>query len=106
MDVPLNDEIIIGYRIKFVIIGDKKVGKTTLVNLYTKNKVILDYKETTSIEIYKAKSKINKKDFIIKIIDTPNNKQFLNIIKDEYKNANYILIIFDLTNRENFPFLK
>ena len=54
MDVPLNDEIIIGYRIKFVIIGDKKVGKTTLVNLYTKNKVIRDYKETTSIEIYKA----------------------------------------------------
>ena len=53
-----------------------------MVNLYTKNKVILDYKETTSIEIYKAKSKINKKDFIIKIIDTPNNKQFLNIIKD------------------------
>ena len=102
MDVPLNDEIIIGYRIKFVIIGDKKVGKTTLVNLYTKNKVILDYKETTSIEIYKAKSKINKKDFIIKIIDTPNNKQFLNIIKDEYKNTNYILIIFDLTNRETF----
>ena len=102
MDVPLNDEIIIGYRIKFVIIGDKKVGKTTLVNLYTKNKVIRDYKETTSIEIYKAKSKINKKDFIIKIIDTPNNKQFLNIIKDEYKNTNYILIIFDLTNRETF----
>ena len=102
MDVSLNDEIIIGYRIKFVIIGDKKVGKTTLVNLYTKNKVIRDYKETTSIEIYKAKSKINKKDFIIKIIDTPNNKQFLNIIKDEYKNTNYILIIFDLTNRETF----
>ena len=102
MDEPLNDEIKSGYRIKFVLIGDKKVGKTTIVNHYTNNKVIQDYNETTGNETYKANTKINKKDFIIKIIDTPNNKQFLNIIKDEYQNANYILIVFDITNRETF----
>ena len=27
MDEPLNDETIKGYRIKFVLIGDKKVEK-------------------------------------------------------------------------------
>ena len=102
MDVSLNDEIIIGYRIKFVLIGDKKVGKTTIVNYYANNKVIQEYNETPETKLYKANAKINNKDFIIKIIDTPSNKQFLNIIKGEYQNANYILIVFDLTNRETF----
>ena len=102
MDEPLNDETIKGYRIKFVLIGDKKVGKTTIVNYYTNNKVIQEYQETPETKLYKANAKINNKDFIIKIIDTPSNKQFLNIIKGEYQNANYILIVFDLTNRETF----
>ena len=102
MDELLNDETIKGYRIKFVLIGDKKVGKTTIVNHYTNNKVIQEYNETPETKLYKAKAKINEKDFIIKIIDTPSNKQFLNIIKGEYQNANYILIVFDLTNRETF----
>ena len=102
MDEPLNDETIKGYRIKFVLIGDKKVGKTTIVNYYTNNKVIQEYNETPETKLYKANAKINNKDFIIKIIDTPSNKQFLNIIKREYQNANYILIVFDLTNRETF----
>ena len=102
MDEPLNDETIKGYRIKFVLIGDKKVGKTTIVNYYTNNKVIQEYNETPETKLYKANAKINNKDFIIKIIDTPSNKQFLNIIKGEYQNANYILIVFDLTNRETF----
>ena len=102
MDEPLNDETIKGYRIKFVLIGDKKVGKTTIVNYYTNNKVIQEYNETSETKLYKANAKINNKDFIIKIIDTPSNKQFLNIIKGEYQNANYILIVFDLTNRETF----
>ena len=102
MDEPLNDETIKGYRIKFVLIGDKKVEKTTIVNYYTNNKVIQEYNETPETKLYKANAKINNKDFIIKIIDTPSNKQFLNIIKGEYQNANYILIVFDLTNRETF----
>ena len=102
MKEHLNDETVEGYRIKFVLIGDKKVGKTTIVNHYTNNKVIQEYNETPETKLYKAKAKINEKDFIIKIIDTPSNKQFLNIIKGEYQNANYILIVFDLTNRETF----
>ena len=102
MDELLNDETIKGYRIKFVLIGDKKVGKTTIVNYYANNKVIQEYNETPETKLYKANAKINNKDFIIKIIDTPSNKQFLNIIKGEYQNANYILIVFDLTNRETF----
>ena len=106
MDEPFNEDIKTGYRIKFVLIGDKNVGKTTLVNHYTNNKIIQEYQETTGIETYKANAKIGENDFIIKIIDTPSNKQFLNIIKEEYKNANYALILFDITNRDSFQSLN
>ena len=102
MDEPFNEKIKTGYRIKSILIGDKNVGKTTLVNHYTNNKAIQEYQETTGIETYKASAKIEEKDFIIKIIDTPSNKQFLYIIKEECKNAHYALIIFDITNRDSF----
>ena len=102
MEDPLNDENKKGYRIKFVLIGDKNVGKTTIAKNYTNSKDKQEYNETPGTKIYRAKAKINEKDFIIKIIDTPSNKQFLNIIQGEYQNANYILIVFDLTNRETF----
>ena len=102
MDVSFNEKTKTGTRIKFVIVGDKKVGKTTIANHYTQNKIKREYQETIGKEIYKAITKINQKDFIIKIIDTPNNKQFLDIIKEEYENSICALIVFDITNRDSF----
>ena len=102
MDTQYNEKPKTGTRIKFVIVGDKKVGKTTIVNHYTKNKIKREYQETIGKEIYKGIAKINQKNYIIKIIDVPNNKQFLDIIKKEYENSICALIVFDITNRDSF----
>lgn len=99
MNESINEK---AFRLKFVLIGDKKVGKTTLFNHYTNNEIIQQYSETHSLETYKAKTTINNKDFALKIIDTPSNKQFRDRIKDEYTNAHYAFIIFDITNRDSF----
>lgn len=102
MDTQYNEKPKTGTRIKFVIVGDKKVGKTTIVNHYTKNKIKREYQETIGKEIYKGIAKINQKNYIIKIIDIPNNKQFLDIIKKEYENSICALIVFDITNWDSF----
>ena len=102
MNEPLNEKTKKESSIKFVLIGDKKVGKTTLAERYINNKVIQQYIETIGIEIYPANTTINNKNFNIIIIDTPNNKQFRNIINNEYELANYAFIIFDITNRDSF----
>ena len=54
MDVSFNEKTKTGTRIKFVIVGDKKVGKTTIANHYTQNKIKREYQETIGKEIYKA----------------------------------------------------
>ena len=91
-----------GIRIKFLLLGDKQVGKTTIANLYAKNEIIKEYHETVGREIHKIKLKIKDKDFILKLVDISSNKQFFDEIKDEFSNTDYAFIIFDITNMNSF----
>ena len=39
---------------------------------------------------------------ILKIIDTASDKKFLDEIKSESENANFVLVVFDVTNKDSF----
>ena len=92
-----------GTRIKFVLIGDKKVGKTSIFNCYFNHKKTENYEPTIGIESKKTIKQDNHgKYFIIKIEDTSGDEKFLNDIKKCFEEANFVLIVFDLTNKESF----
>ena len=57
-----NESLIEGFRIKFVLIGDKKVGKTSIVNLYMNHKKLEEYKPTIGIEVSKTTLLKNTKE--------------------------------------------
>ena len=85
-------------RIKFTLIGEKEVGKTTIIKNFLKELPNTD----KGINSYKAKFERNKETFIFKLIDTPSEERFLQFIKSEYDTTNFALIIFDITNKESF----
>ena len=91
-----------GVRIKFLLIGDKKVGKTTIANHYVNKEIIKEYHETVGTEIHKVKLIIKDKKFILKLVDIPSNNQFSNQLKNEVVNSYYAFIIFDITNNNSF----
>ena len=50
MESPLVNEKTKGIRIKFVLIGDIKVGKTSIFNNYVNHKIIKEYNPTIGID--------------------------------------------------------
>ena len=102
MESPLVNEKTKGIRIKFVLIGDIKVGKTSIFNNYVNHKIIKEYNPTVGIDEDKIMIEKNQKTFVLKIEDTSGNEKFLNEIKSHYDTKNIILIVFDLTNKESF----
>ena len=92
-----------GYCVKFVVVGDSKVGKTNLVNLYARHQNIKGYSQTIGRDVYQdINFKIGEDIFVLKIIDTASDKKFLDEIKSESENANFVLVVFDVTNKDSF----
>ena len=95
----LNVEKAKGIRVKFVIVGDKEVGKTTIASNFTKETPHSN--QSLGIDKYKAKYIKNDEIFVFEIVDI-QSEGFLQQIKEEYNKANFVLVVFDLTNRESF----
>ena len=91
------------------VIGDPKVGKTSLIQLYITNGNLYprDYHLTTGAEIF---GKIEESDEIDKkiIIHDFSGKEiyYKNIVKPMLKEIKKYLFVYDCTNRQSFVNLK
>lgn len=89
------------FKYKIVIVGDSETGKTTLLNKFVTDKY--EEKEITIGIDYKSKMLIHNDEKIKLIIwDTAGQERFAEIIKIFYKDADAIIITFDITNYLSF----
>lgn len=92
--------------IKILLVGDSKVGKSSLVARYTEN----SFNETGSATIgidFKIKN-IDYEGKIVKlhIWDTAGQEKFKSIVTAYYRGAHGAIVMFDLTDRETFLNVK
>lgn len=90
------------YNIKIVMIGDSGVGKTSIGSVFCDGSYYEDYVSTIGVDFkYKL---INVHDKIIKIQlwDTAGQERFHSITTSYYRNADVILLVFDLSNTYSF----
>ena len=92
--------------IKYILIGDSSVGKTSLLRHYSNNKFDNCYQSTIGIDK-------NIKHTIIKgykvkniIYDTAGQERFKSLIKNYYRGKDGAFIVFDLTNKNTFDNLN
>ena len=93
-------------HLKFILVGDTSVGKTSLFRRYTEDKFDEIYEPTIGIgskikEITIKGYKINSH-----IFDTAGQERFKSLIKNYFRNNNGIFIAFDLTNKKSFENIK
>ena len=101
-----NDNII---QCKVVLIGESSVGKTSIINRFTKEKynpnevssLSASYTEK-SIELDEYEGKIVKFD----IWDTAGQERFRSIGKIFYNDANVVIFVYDITDRHSFEEIK
>jgi small GTP-binding protein len=93
-------------KIKLMIIGETRTGKTSLISRYCKG----DYSEspylsTIGIDFQIKNLTINSKKIRLQIWDTAGQERFRNIAKNYYQSSDGFIIVYDITNSESFQTL-
>ena len=92
------------YEDKFniMIIGDEKVGKTTILERYMNKTFHFERKQTIGIENYDKVILFKNKEYLIKIWDTAGQERFKSLIPSYIKDSAVAIVCYDVTNKESF----
>ena len=95
-------------KYNIMIIGDEKVGKTTVLERYFNRKFMSERKKTIGLEFYcsdyiDSKTKLQYK---LKFWDTAGQEKFRSVTKNYYQRAHGMMITMAVDNRPSFDNLK
>jgi len=86
-------------NIKIILLGDEKVGKTSLFNKFIKGTFPSAYTMSTKIQFNKANRNIlTGESIFLNIWDTPGNEEKHKLYKSIYIKTSSIILLFDITN--------
>ena len=92
--------------LRFILVGNSSVGKTSIVDKYTEN-IFRDIHQSTMGVDYKIKI-FEMKGFKIRmnILDTAGQERYKSLAKIHFRNCNGIFLVFDLTCKQSFEDLE
>ena len=93
---------------KIIVIGNGRVGKSTLAIKFVKNVFTTEYKQTLGVDFLNIKKYIKKIDQTIDfyIWDTAGQDHFNAITRRYYRGADACLIVFAIDDKESFNQVK
>ena len=91
---------------QLLIIGDSSVGKTSIISRYANGTFKEEYLATVGLDYYTKDEMINNKTIQIKLWDTAGQERFKALTQNYFRNAEGVLLAFDVTNEESFNNLK
>ena len=92
-------------QVGIIIIGDSSVGKTCLLKRFTSNIFFEQAMTTLGIELFKKVVEIKKKKYLVKIWDSCGQERLHAITYNYYKNADGIIVVYDINNKNTFDTL-
>ena len=96
-----NEEI----QMKFLLIGEQAVGKSSLINQYIEGKFEENLLCAAGLDLKKKYIKINEKSIKLMIYDTAGHERFRTLSKNQISSTKGILIVYDVTEKESFDAL-
>ena len=91
---------------KILLIGDSSVGKTCLISKYAIGVFNEDYISTIGFDSRQKEEIINNEKVLVKIFDTAGQERFKSITANYLRNAEGVILVYDLTSTESFENLK
>jgi len=87
---------------KVVVIGDSSVGKSNLIERYTKDTFKEETKTTIGVEFGHKTIKVDDKVIKAQIWDTAGQERFKALTRGYYRGAFGALLVYSITNRVTF----
>ena len=91
---------------KIVIIGDQHVGKTSILSRYKYEVVETVYSPTVGIDFLTKNVFLEDKTIRLILWDTAGQERFKSLIPSYLKNANCIILTYDISNKASFTSLS
>ena len=89
-------------QIKLLTIGDSSVGKTCLLHRYTSHSFSTGSIPTVGIDFKMMNITIDGKRIKMQCWDTAGQERYRNITVNYYRNAQGIMLVYDITNMKSY----
>ena len=89
-------------KYKLMVIGESKVGKTSLIKRYTKNEFGGVYLTTVGMDFQDKIIGIENKKVRLQVWDSAGQERFRNITKSYFQSSDGLLVVYDIADKESF----
>ncbi|CAK8695571.1 unnamed protein product [Clavelina lepadiformis] len=90
------------YTCKIIILGDKGVGKTCVIQRFTDNVFSFNQMPTITMDIKSRLLYVNGKLCKLKIWDTAGQERFRSITSNYYRGSHGVIVVYDITDKKSF----
>ena len=87
---------------KILLLGDSGVGKTNIISRFRDGTFNLSQKATIGIDFATKQITVGGKCIKLQLWDTAGQERFRSITTSYYRNAQGILLVYDISNTETF----
>ena len=92
-------------KYKLIFLGDQSVGKSSILNRFLNDTFTEDYQATIGLDFQSKNVQIENQDIHLLLYDTAGQEKFRSLIPMYTRDANIILLVYDITNRDSFNHL-
>ena len=93
-------------KCQLLIIGDSTVGKTSIISRFSNGTFNSNYLATVGLDNFTKDESIDNKMVRIKIWDTAGQERYKSLTKGFFRNAEGIMVVYDVTNSETYENLQ
>jgi small GTP-binding protein len=89
-------------KYKIIFLGDQGVGKSSILNRFSQDKFENEYQATIGLDFHSKNATINGALVRLLLYDTAGQEKFRSLIPMYIRDANIIIVVYDITNAETF----
>ena len=89
-------------KYKIIFLGDQGTGKSCILNRFVEDKFDDNYQATIGLDFQSKNVKIDNQDVHLLLYDTAGQEKFRSLIPMYTRDANIIILVYDITRKESF----
>jgi len=89
-------------KFKLIVVGDQNTGKSCILNRFANEIFEENYQATIGLDFLNKTVNINGQEVHLVLYDTAGQEKFRSLIPMYIREAQIILLIYDITNKESF----